>query len=159
VRHELKVWVKGFAAIVEGRKRHEIRKETDRTFREGDQLFLREWDTEKQEYTGRAMEVGVTYVTRGPDHEIPVGVVVMSLEILSELIEGSYPASQDDPGVTQDLLSLAEVVVPLEVIAAWSPEQRKLADDWASATCLAASDNEEVIVPEIPAHVVEFKKS
>jgi hypothetical protein len=42
-RHELKTWPKPFAAILSGFKKHEIRV-NDRDFREGDELYLREWN-------------------------------------------------------------------------------------------------------------------
>lgn len=157
MRHELKIGLSSFTAVIDGRLRHEIRKETDRTFRLDDQLFLREWATDRQEFTGRAIEVGVTHVTRGPDLDLPPGLVVMSLEILSELIEGSYPASQDDPHVTLDLLGLAAVSIPFEVVASWSPEERKQADDWASAHCLVGTGSDEIPVPPIPPHVERFR--
>lgn len=40
--------------------------------------------------------------------------------------------------------------VPLEVIAAWTPEQRLLADDWATNAHWSASDNNNR-VPAMPA--------
>lgn len=153
MRHELKTWRDPFCDVADGRKRHEIRKETDRIFREGDLLFLREWNEETRKYTGRAVEARVLHITRGPEWDIPEGMVVMSIELAGELIEGTYPADQDDPEVTRDLLMLASVDVPIEAVASWSPEERKAADDWASASVLYASDNDDVVVPPIPDHV------
>lgn len=64
--HELKIWPEHFVAILEDRKRFEIRSVEDRSFDEGDLLHLREWDpTDPPHYTGREMTVKVTLVHAG----------------------------------------------------------------------------------------------
>lgn len=63
--HELKTWPEYFQAIVEGRKRFEIRRD-DRPFAVDDELGLREWDPKAGEYTGRFARVRVAYIYRGP---------------------------------------------------------------------------------------------
>lgn len=80
VLHELKVWREPMEAIMEGRKRHEVRKE-DRgvPFKEGDGLILREWDHERQEYTGTEAHFDIGYLSRGPAWGIPEGMVVFTL--------------------------------------------------------------------------------
>jgi Domain of unknown function (DUF3850) len=66
VRHMLKCAQVPFDAMWRGLKRHEVRSTVDRTFREGDELLLRELrGLDPLEYTGRAMLVVVTYVTAG----------------------------------------------------------------------------------------------
>jgi len=155
VKHELKTWLEPFRAIVDGSKRHEYRKEIDRTFRVGDTLFLREWDETRKIYTGRAIEVRVTYLARGPDFDIPKDAAVMSIVVVSELVEGTFPPGQDDPVVTKDLLSLASVDMPIDVVASWSPDERKQADDWASWHCLHASGQDVPPMP-VPSHVERF---
>lgn len=62
IDHELKSWPAFFSAILAEEKRHELRR-TDREFRVGDVLLLREYDPEKQLYTGREQAVTVTYIT------------------------------------------------------------------------------------------------
>lgn len=151
MKHDLKTWRDSFAAIIEERKRYEVRKELDRAFREGDILFLREWDEEQRRYTGRAIEALVTHITRGPEWDIPDGIVVMSIELVDGLIENVWPPEQDDPEVTRDLLSLASAEVSIDRICGWSTEERKAADDWASACLLAMSANESP--PPMPQHV------
>jgi hypothetical protein len=83
--HELKTWPEYFEAIIRGDKSHEIRKD-DRGFAVGDVLHLREWDPTEDPnshdtalgYTGRSMDVDVTYVSRR-DAGVPDGFVVMSI--------------------------------------------------------------------------------
>ncbi len=77
--HELKTVPVPFQALVEGIKRFEVR-ENDRDFREQDVLVLREWDSEKGVYTGRACTRVVTYMLRGPLWGLPQGMCVMSLD-------------------------------------------------------------------------------
>lgn len=62
--HELKTWPIYYAAIADGTKRFELRKD-DRDFLCGDQLHLREYDPDTATYTGREMNVYVTYTLRG----------------------------------------------------------------------------------------------
>lgn len=96
--HELKTWPEPFEAVRDGRKRHEFRKD-DRGYEIGDELVLREWDPETQEYTGeRALCVEVTYLTRGPAFGIPEGYVVMSIARGSTLI-GEEDAEADGRNV------------------------------------------------------------
>lgn len=64
--HELKCWPRFFAAIADGSKRFELRR-NDRDFRTGDGLRLREFDPETSRYTGREQFVCVTYTTTDDD--------------------------------------------------------------------------------------------
>jgi hypothetical protein len=93
--HVLKTWPEPFQAILDGRKRHEIRVD-DRGFAVGDVLNLKEWDpspvmctvtpystvpTERPAgYTGREVNVRVTYLTPGGKWGLPEGLCVMSIE-------------------------------------------------------------------------------
>lgn len=63
VIHELKCWPKFFQPIALGVKRHDLRRATDRHFVAGDRLLLREFDPDRDDYTGRTQLVAVTYVT------------------------------------------------------------------------------------------------
>lgn len=58
---EKKVWKKYFQLILDGKKTYELRL-ADFECNEGDILVLKEWDEEKNEYTGRVLEKTVTYV-------------------------------------------------------------------------------------------------
>jgi hypothetical protein len=75
--HVLKVWPEPFAALAEGRKTFEWRRD-DRGFAVDDRLELREFDPARGQETGRALEAGVSYVLRGA-FGVPPGFAVLSL--------------------------------------------------------------------------------
>jgi hypothetical protein len=56
-----------------------------------------------------------------------------------------------DDEVTSDLLRLATIEAPVALVATWTDEQVKQADEWTGAVHLRASDNDNVIVPPRPA--------
>jgi hypothetical protein len=60
--HHVKSWPYLFEAVIQGVKRHELRK-NDRDYRVGDILVLREYSPDSGEYTGRQYAVEVTYIT------------------------------------------------------------------------------------------------
>ena len=74
--HTLKCWPEFFAAVVEGRKRFEIRK-NDRDFRVGDCLVLQEWNPATEQYTREMCSLRVTYLTSAFMGE---GFVALSVE-------------------------------------------------------------------------------
>ncbi len=59
--HELKTWPEYFEPVFTGKKTFEVRK-NDRNFKEGDSLFLREWNPTTEQYTGRGFMCKVGYV-------------------------------------------------------------------------------------------------
>ena len=78
MKHELKILSPHFQAVFDGRKAFEIRKD-DRGFQAGDTLLLKEYSPDVSPaiaYTGREIEVDVTYVT---GHEQKPGYVVMAI--------------------------------------------------------------------------------
>lgn len=74
--HELKIWPEYYNAILDRRKRFELRK-ADRPYKVGDTLLLREWHPLWEKYTGRECLVTVTYILEG-QHAIP-GMCLMSI--------------------------------------------------------------------------------
>lgn len=66
ITHDLKTWPAVFAATLAGRKPFEIRRD-DRGYEAGDVLRLREWDPEREQFTGREVWRTVTYVMRLAD--------------------------------------------------------------------------------------------
>jgi hypothetical protein len=77
VNHYLKIWPEPFAAILDGRKRFEVRKD-DRGYKVGDVLHLREWDPHYREHTGRVQVRTVRYIARG--WGLPDDICVMGLD-------------------------------------------------------------------------------
>jgi len=62
-RVEKKIWPEYFQQILDDKKTFELRL-NDFEIKEGDVLFLREWDPAKKDYTGRWLEKDVGYVGR-----------------------------------------------------------------------------------------------
>lgn len=62
--HDLKTTGPPFAALWDGMKTFELRR-NDRNYRVGDTLLLREWRTNRAEFTGRWIRVVVTYMVQG----------------------------------------------------------------------------------------------
>jgi ASC-1-like (ASCH) protein len=85
--HDLKIWPEYFAAVVDGTKTFEVRR-NDRNFRVGDIVELREWEQDATPrhdvgaYTGRSTFRTVTYVLVDGDGLEP-GYVVLGLRELS----------------------------------------------------------------------------
>ncbi len=65
---EKKVWPKYFQAIIDGKKKFELRL-ADFQCEEGDLLVLKEWDPNTKEFTGRQVEKKVTYVVKTKDQQ------------------------------------------------------------------------------------------
>ncbi len=82
--HELKCWPEPFAALHDRVKTYEIRRD-DRGFAVGDQLRLREWNPDGGAYTGLEVFASVRYLSRGPDWGLPVGLVVMAVEVTATI--------------------------------------------------------------------------
>ncbi len=88
--HVLKTWPEPFAALLDGTKTAEFRRD-DRGFQVGDELLLREFDpgaiTAAQiydlsaGYSGREIKRLVSHVVRGPAFGVPDGFAVLSLAV------------------------------------------------------------------------------
>lgn len=78
---DLKTWPSYFQAILDGRKRFEVR-QNDRDYLVGDVLVLREWDPNGGfgTYTGREYRVRVAYLMHGGQFGLSEGAVVMSID-------------------------------------------------------------------------------
>ncbi len=100
-QHKLKTWTESFEAVLSGRKTHEWRSD-DRGFAVNDLLVLEEFvpcktcggtgrvrdymesedcgcEKPHGKYTGRHLELFVTFITRHPEFGVPKGWVVMSI--------------------------------------------------------------------------------
>lgn len=65
--HVLKTWPVFFEAVLEGKKKFEVRSTFDRLFAEGQHILLKEWipTGEDEGYTGRWIHIQVTYTLDG----------------------------------------------------------------------------------------------
>ena len=66
---EKKIWSKYFEDVLNGKKNFEVRL-ADWDINEGDILILREWDSEKKEYTGRQVEKEISYILKTKDFDL-----------------------------------------------------------------------------------------
>ena len=85
--HLLKVWPAEFLAILEGRKRHEFRK-NDRQYQLGDHITLREFNPRKphgDRFSGDEIDVKITHISRGPEFGIPKGWAMMTIQPIMEM--------------------------------------------------------------------------
>jgi len=86
--HTLKSWPEFFEAIIRGEKLHEIRRTSDRQFRTGDILHLREYDPNADRYSGRECTVQVTYITSRENecalspHALSDGFCILSIKLI-----------------------------------------------------------------------------
>lgn len=76
--HNLKIMSPFFVAIRDGTKTWEVRVD-DRDFKVGDVLHLMEYEFISKRYTGRTVDVNVTYICQLPQSDELVG---MSIEVL-----------------------------------------------------------------------------
>ncbi|MBU0467196.1 MAG: DUF3850 domain-containing protein [Nanoarchaeota archaeon] len=63
---EKKTWPKEFQAVLEGRKKFDLRL-ADFKINEGDILVLKEFNPETKSYTGRILEKKVSYILKTKD--------------------------------------------------------------------------------------------
>ena len=77
--HELKTWPEYYKAIISGRKNFEVRK-ADRLFEVGDLLVLKEFDPEKNAFTGNLITKEITYILKGGQFGINLDHVVMGIQ-------------------------------------------------------------------------------
>lgn len=78
VKHELKVWPKQYFALTNGFKSFEVRK-NDRDFHVGDLLILKEWNPDREEFTGDMCTRMINYLLKGGQFGIEEEYVVLGL--------------------------------------------------------------------------------
>lgn len=141
--HELKTEPPYFQAVLDGRKRFEIRK-NDRGFEEGDKLLLKEYQLGVM-YTGRRVEVTVTYIT---DYEQQPGYVVLGIELTmteQELKEIRERLEAATPG---KWFQLHFDDVPIGVVNTWDDSKSEI-EDKEVCRCKSETDAEFI------AHAIE----
>ncbi len=107
--HDLKCHPPDFAALTAGTKTHEARR-ADRPFAVGDILCLREWAPTASQYTGRTLDVEVTYLTAGSTYGLPPDLAVMSVRhrlagVRADLARAAHALSDADAAVAVALLA------------------------------------------------------
>lgn len=76
--HELKIWLRFYEAVVSGVKPFEVRK-NDRNFKVGDTLCLQEYLPIIGKYTGRQINVVVSYIL-DDDSFLRDGIVILGFQ-------------------------------------------------------------------------------
>lgn len=77
--HGLKCWPSSFEAILDGRKRFDLRRD-DRQFEVGDSLRFLEWNPDREEYTSRTYWVTITYILKsGSFPGLETGYVILGI--------------------------------------------------------------------------------
>lgn len=61
--YEVKSWPWFFEPMVAGNKKHDMRDKSERPYRIGDRMLLREFDPRNGQYTGREAVAMITYIT------------------------------------------------------------------------------------------------
>jgi hypothetical protein len=75
----LKTWPEYWISVESGAKNFEVRR-NDRSFQPGDTLWLREWNPDAQDYTGRSVTRRIDYVLRDAERfGVQPGFVVLGL--------------------------------------------------------------------------------
>lgn len=77
--HELKIWSESFKAVIEGKKRYEVRK-ADREFNVGDEIMLKEYLPKKDLYTNEFFLGKITYITKAGTWGLPKDLCVFGFE-------------------------------------------------------------------------------
>ncbi|MBM4029513.1 MAG: DUF3850 domain-containing protein [Planctomycetes bacterium] len=95
--HTLKIWPQYLDPIGRLEKTFEVRK-SDRDFRVGDILHLREWFPDRDEWGARNITCFVTYIMHGPVFGIEDGYCVMGIAMPRNHRNHSWPNERRDHG-------------------------------------------------------------
>ena len=85
--HELTIWPDSFAAVANGSKPFDVRK-NDPNFQVGDALLLRELNPPTHEYTGQTLTRWVSHVLPGNTFGVEAGWCVLGLSTTAPLPPG-----------------------------------------------------------------------
>ena len=81
MHHKIKSWPGQFQAVLNGDKRHEVRK-FDRGYLQGDYVTLQEWDPSTEEFSGREVQVIIYNITQPGTFGLPEDVGVFSIALV-----------------------------------------------------------------------------
>jgi hypothetical protein len=89
-----------------------------------------------------------------------MGALIQQADSLHKLIgmvrEAATEWTRDDERTYTTLLVVGGYNVPLDAISSWSDEECEQAEEWATALHYYASDNDDVVVPPVPAWVAHW---
>jgi len=83
MRHDIKIHEEYLFDVATGRKNFEVRK-NDRNYKAGDTVIMREYNPTKEAYTGRAIDLKITYVLENYPALEP-GYCVFGFTILTDI--------------------------------------------------------------------------
>ena len=82
--HALKTWIPFFQPQEEGDKLFELRKD-DRPYNIGDKFLSQEYDSKKNEYTGRETVYTITYILRDAEFfGLKAGYCILQLKPIND---------------------------------------------------------------------------
>lgn len=76
--HELKAHPQYFKSLWDESKKFEVRRK-DRDFKVGDRLLLKEWEPQREDFTGVMLFKRITYILDDPDY-CKEGFVILAIE-------------------------------------------------------------------------------
>jgi hypothetical protein len=77
--HELKCWPKPYSELVSGHKGYEIRRH-DRNYQVGHMMLIREWDPDREQYTGQYSTWIVQHLTPGGEWGLPQDLCILGVQ-------------------------------------------------------------------------------
>ena len=81
--HDLKEWPEPFSEVKKGRKRHEVRV-FDRNYQPGDDIILREYDPNTEQYTGETVNGYIGDVTWPGTFGLPENIGCFSFFVTAD---------------------------------------------------------------------------
>jgi hypothetical protein len=107
-KHYLKTWPNYFDAVVDGTKTFEVRI-NDRDYKVGDVLHLQEYNLGRDApYTGRSIEVIVTYLLEHESWALQPRMVVMAIKLTEGTKLRLLKATSTDPEYLEELAQAAD---------------------------------------------------
>jgi len=78
--HKIKSWPKEFQSVLDGDKRHKVRR-NDRNYQQGDYIILQEYNPKLEEYTGREIRAVIYNITQPGTFGLPNDICVFTFAI------------------------------------------------------------------------------
>jgi hypothetical protein len=81
MHHKIKSHPEQFQAVLNGDKKHEVRK-FDRDYKQGDYVTLQEWDPASGKYTGREIQIAIYNVTAPGTFGLPADIGCFTIAVI-----------------------------------------------------------------------------